>query len=75
MKVISNPFDHHKLQYIIECCDQLLPRVLELRLACMLGDIESADAAFSCIRLIGKEIATTRREIATVDDNERTEAA
>lgn len=75
MRTIENPHDDLKLQFIIECCDMLIPRVLELRLSCMAGDIESADAAFSCIRLIGRDISTTRREIQTVDDSEQSEAA
>lgn len=75
MKIISNPFDQLRIQYIEELAEQLTGKSLALRLSAMAGDIDALDASFDAIRAIGKAIVETRREIKTVDDDEKSEAA
>lgn len=78
MKIITNPLDAVRLDYITELADMLAARAVALRLAAVAGDVDGIDASFTAIRLIGRDIAVTRREIETIEtrnDSDAKEAA
>lgn len=74
MKTLKNQIDVLRLDYLSELADMLAARAVALRLAAVAGDVDGIDAAFECIRLIGRDVALTRKEIETVD-SEQSEAA
>ncbi len=75
MKTLKNQIDVLRLDYIGECADLLAARAVALRFAAVAGDVDGIDAAFSCIRLIGRDISITRKEIETRSDTKKSEAA
>ncbi len=75
MKTIENPLDILRLDYLCELADMLAARAVALRLAAVAGDVDGIDAAFAAIRLIGRDVALTRKEIETRDDSDAKEAA
>lgn len=74
MKTTKNPIDAVRLDFLIECADAMVVKSLEMRLGCMSGDVDAADGAFECMKIIGRDIAATRREIETIDEDKAMEA-